>query len=368
MNNFCLALLALATPSLVGAQTVSARPDTVYWASWTSPTNNDHTAGSAGGSIRELGLNVTYRGEVEELSVDYPSWTPSRTFRGGTVGNAPPKKNNAIALQGGYGAVDVITFSQPITNPSLAIWSLGDRLRDPGIEAKFTFNAQEPFTVVAGGGSGEYGGASIYVCPDDPHAVCGKEGNGIVQFSGTYSSITWTNPVYENWYAFTVGAHGLANVLSTISAPAPTGLSASVFIAPPVCLSDKHRLCTPEKSSVESLGGGRYRIRLPANLVVSIPNPDGRRAEVSNAEGKVCWDTSLPETYGCNGPEGNGNLAGATFVSPAGKAGALIVTTEPGRTTLMVNGRSANAIKENDGSLSGFSGHEGYFELDLRIH
>jgi hypothetical protein len=156
-------------------------------------------------------------------------------------------------------------------------------------------------------------------------------------------------------------------VFSSISAPELTGRSTAIFIAPPACLADKHQRCTPDKSSVESLGPGRYHIRLPANLVVSIPNPDGNKVEVSNAAGDVCWDASLPEAYGCNGPEGNGNLAGAAFVSPTGKAGALTVTTEQGRTNLMVNGRSANTIRKPDGSLSGFSGHEGYFDLDVEI-
>ena len=34
----------------------------------------------------------------------------------------------------------------------------------------------------------------------------GVEGNGLIHFPGTYSSISWTNPVFEDYYAFTVGA------------------------------------------------------------------------------------------------------------------------------------------------------------------
>ena len=43
---------------------------------------------------------------------------------------------------------------------------------------------------------------SVYLCGTD--AVCGQEGNGTIQFSGTYTSITWTNPTFEDWYGFTV--------------------------------------------------------------------------------------------------------------------------------------------------------------------
>ena len=33
----------------------------------------------------------------------------------------------------------------------------------------------------------------------------GAEGNGVIQFSGSFTSITFTTPDYENWYGFTVG-------------------------------------------------------------------------------------------------------------------------------------------------------------------
>ena len=45
--------------------------------------------------------------------------------------------------------------------------------------------------------------------PDRPTAlgnnVSGTEGNGTIQFDGTFKSISWTNPDLENWYGFTVG-------------------------------------------------------------------------------------------------------------------------------------------------------------------
>jgi hypothetical protein len=35
--------------------------------------------------------------------------------------------------------------------------------------------------------------------------VSGIEGNGTVEFLGTFSNISWTNPVNEFWYGFNVG-------------------------------------------------------------------------------------------------------------------------------------------------------------------
>jgi len=101
--------------------------------------------------------------------------------------------------------LDTITFSAPVLNPILAIWSLGQG----GVTARFSFTAAEPFTIEGGGATNQFGGSTIFVggaCP--ANAVCGIEGNGVLQFNGTFSSITWTNPVGEEFYAFTIGVTG----------------------------------------------------------------------------------------------------------------------------------------------------------------
>ena len=46
----------------------------------------------------------------------------------------------------------------------------------------------------------------------------GNEGNGLIQFTGTLSTISWTNPVAETWSGFTVGV-----------APVPEPTSVIVF-------------------------------------------------------------------------------------------------------------------------------------------
>jgi hypothetical protein len=129
---------------------------------------------------------------------NYPSWTPTTTFSGGIVGNAPPAANNSIQIEGGVSYTESITFSSPVADPIMAIWSLGQG----GDQASFNFTQSEPFTIVAGGPSAEYGGSSITAVGN---SVFGSEGNGVVQFNGTFSTITFTTPSFENYYAFTVG-------------------------------------------------------------------------------------------------------------------------------------------------------------------
>lgn len=80
-------------------------------------------------------------------------------------------------------------------DPIFAIWSLGQ----PGLAASFFFDVTP--TLMSGGPNSSFGGESIVV---NGNTVSGNEGSGTVQFSGTFSSISWTNS-FENFYAFTVG-------------------------------------------------------------------------------------------------------------------------------------------------------------------
>lgn len=184
---------ALALCVVVGAP--SARAETVTWAAWSAGV-----AGSPGSATGTIGANaVTYSGQTSGLLLDYPSWNPSSSYTGGPVGNAPPAANNSVMIEGGTTDTETITFATPIVDPVMAIWSLGQS----GDPTYFDFNS-EPFTIVAGGPSSEYGGSTITTSGSD--GVVGVEGNGVIQFDGTYSSITFTTPSYEYYYAFTVGS------------------------------------------------------------------------------------------------------------------------------------------------------------------
>ncbi len=169
---------------------VQAAP--ITWNTWTTSTTGTLATFSSGGSSSNLVSN-------------YPSYTPASTFADGSiVDNAPTNTNGIIRLYGGNNNINTISFLAPVIDPVFAIWSLGQG----SIEARFNFIDLTPI-FVAGGPSNEYSGQAITISGND---VLGREGNGTVYFSGTYSSISWTNPVYENWYGFNVGTPGLAPV------------------------------------------------------------------------------------------------------------------------------------------------------------
>ena len=207
---------------------IPASADTFAWTNWTAATPGDAAPGAATGTLastRYGSIAVTYSGQTSGLATQ-PSWGPASTFTGGIVGNAPTP-HNGLALEGGQTYTETITFSQMVTDPAFAIWSLGSS----STPAYFNFTSSEPFNLLGGGPSAEYGGQAIVIAGT---AIDGSEGNGLVQFVGSYSELTFTTPDYENYYALTVGED--ATLTDT-----PPGPSTGV---------------TPEPSSIALLGTG----------------------------------------------------------------------------------------------------------------
>jgi hypothetical protein len=102
----------------------------------------------------------------------------------------------------------------------MAIWSLGN----PGTVTQYVFPTTEIVNIEGGGPSNEYGGSSIYLVTGE-NAITGNEGNGVIEFIGNYSSITFTNPVNETWYGFTLGVAGIAVPVPPTSTPEPAALA-----------------------------------------------------------------------------------------------------------------------------------------------
>jgi hypothetical protein len=185
----------------------TANASLIDWATWGSEVSNP-VAGSAIGTTSS-GVTIAYAGELESVVRGYPSFQPTSSFVGGTVGNAPTPSDGVLQLFGGNsGVTDTITFSKAVINPVLAIWSLGS----PSVTARFDFTNDEPFTIQAGGANAEYGGSSIVQAGN---SILGTEGNGTIQFNGTFNQISWTNPTFENWYGITIGVQAAVPEAST---------------------------------------------------------------------------------------------------------------------------------------------------------
>ena len=197
-------LVASALVMLLGLAVSDAQAATI-WTDWESAS----TSGSATGTLG--GVGVSYAGEVAGAIINGTSniWAPDSSFTGGTVTTSPSVVKDDIRLDGAAGT-NTLTFSSPVQNPVFAIWSLGQ----PGFTASFNFDATP--TLQAGGPNSLHGGGPITVLGN---VVSGNEGNGVVQFSGTFSSISWTDTP-EHFYAFTVGANGPLGPPTAVPEPA----------------------------------------------------------------------------------------------------------------------------------------------------
>jgi len=185
------------------------------WTDWTSFTASTGTNGNGSASGSVGGVGVTYSGELlgaPQTIVNGTStiWSPSTSFVGGTSTVSPSVVGDDLALAGNFTGTNTISFASPVTNPLLATWSLGS-----GVLASFIFQNATP-TFEVGGPNSQFGGSAITV---NGNTVSGREGNGVVQFTGTFSSISWTDTP-EFFYAFTVGVNG-----PTSAVPEPTSLS-----------------------------------------------------------------------------------------------------------------------------------------------
>lgn len=181
------------------ATAVQAVP--IAWTDWTT-ANATSASGTAGG------VGVSFSGNINPAAqtaggTNYWAVNPS-IYTAPGIDNGPPD-SDIIRLTGGTGTgVQTITFSAPVTNPVMAILSLGQ----PGVIVDYDFDA--PFDV-RNFGPGFFGGpGTLTELPGD--ILRGVEGHGIIEFIGTFTSISWTIPTAEFWHGFQIGIPGIARV------------------------------------------------------------------------------------------------------------------------------------------------------------
>jgi hypothetical protein len=170
------------------------------WTTWKSWDGNN--PGTVVGTIvidkREI--TVTYTGEVDFVQlqgngINY--YLPKSTFRCATVPNAP-RGGNIIAISG-TADPHTFTFSAPVKNPVMAIVSLGE----PGLPVDYNFTARPKILIQ--GPEKYFGGGNDRLKIINKKTLEGSEGDGLVQFKGKFTSLSWTVGSGEYWNGFTLG-------------------------------------------------------------------------------------------------------------------------------------------------------------------
>lgn len=194
---------------------------------------------------------------------------------------------------------------------------LGFRLKDGKVhEARIRY--QPPVMTVA-----LDGGEPLLRKAVDVRTVVDAEGKAYVGFTAS------TGNGYEN--------HDILGWRYEALAPQVDSqmfqVESSIRYALSGCMAGKN-LCTPAKAQVTQAGEGRYHVVLPGHVErgTSIPNAEGRRARIENAQGWVCWDVAAAN--GCAAP-----------------AEALQVNTEQGRTHFWVRGPEGRSMAKSEGAF-----------------
>ncbi|HZX25540.1 MAG TPA: PEPxxWA-CTERM sorting domain-containing protein [Telluria sp.] len=177
--------LALAAPLAASAQHVN-------WTQWTPASTATGTTTYNGNP-----LTVEYTGQMNGLDFDASYFSNTASFTNAEVENTPGA-NGSVRMSGGTTPVNHIHLSAPVTNPYLALYSVGQ----PNVGVHFDFDAGTSITILSQG-AGHWGGGTLML--ETPTSVLGYEGNGILRLNGTYSDIYFTTPNYEYYYGFTLG-------------------------------------------------------------------------------------------------------------------------------------------------------------------
>lgn len=195
-----------------------ARAAAISWIDWNpgavvtttnAPLRNN---GSAAGSMTFGGTTVTasYAGDLY-----YESETAVIFFHGHT---------DEIRL---FGSNDPsfrhqITFSQPVTNLTMDIYSLGQA----GIPITMTFFGVLNGVTSSAIPSTAFGGPTAFTGVGT-NAITGEESSGYLLFTGTFDRLEFSTSGQEEYYSFALGAESVA----AIPEPGSTALAAGVVAA-----------------------------------------------------------------------------------------------------------------------------------------
>lgn len=270
-------LAVLIFISAVGVQWANAQSVTVNWMNWNAPTSYPSTNSSpffnyASGATGQLTLpngtvvTVTMTGEVIQRSCfssdscsSFDWLSVEGTTAPYTSANVPslPPTNDMIAQTGYVDPAHTLTFSQNVSNVVMNIFSLGGFQK-----SEYTFDQE--FEILSQDPRCNPNNAIQYCLSKDPNnskTLIGYEGNGTIQFTGTYSSITWTVSVPEFYSGFNIGVSSAGS--EPPPPPPPPG--------PPCSVVDGRTLTETQwnsKGSFNPLSQHWFGEKFPSGLIV----------------------------------------------------------------------------------------------------
>ena len=184
----------------------------ILWADWQSQTGGAR----ADGVVGTIAVSVT--GPLSPTPLLGPESEPNywaafpSSYAAPTAGvpTAPTARDMIRVSGGATPTVYTLTFSQPVTNPVMAIASLGA----PPTPTRFDFGSQP--VVLLHQGPGAWGAGTL---TQIGNSLEGREGNGVIRLSGTMTQIVMTMPTPEVWTGFTVGIEASGSPVPPVANP-----------------------------------------------------------------------------------------------------------------------------------------------------
>jgi hypothetical protein len=176
------------------------------------------------------GIAVTYSGQVDgktqvgNLGIQY--WTEyGHDLPYTPVTATLPTRTDIVALSDA--GSHTIRFAQPVLDPVMLICSLGQD------QFPVTYSFDQTATVLSAGWSywNQSTGQLGSLANSGTQVVVGREGAGVIGFSGLVSSITWTTDKPEYWHGITLAV-----------VPEPTTMIAGALLLLPFGVQGIRRL------------------------------------------------------------------------------------------------------------------------------
>lgn len=220
MNKQCHALLALGLGLAAFSAQVSATPVITDW-------SNSYTTGASGAATGNLGgITVNFSGDVRDVEQNHATMFDNTNpgYGGQTVFTPNLDVSDAVTTWGATGVTNTITFSSAVVNPIIWINSLGrGGAWDPSTYVQ-SWTFASPFTVLSSLYVPVAESANPYQMTQSGNTLIGQEGHGSIQFTGSFTSLSWTSNKLEQSAFFQVGYD--TSVVPAVPEPASLALLA----------------------------------------------------------------------------------------------------------------------------------------------
>ena len=188
MKKHIIALVITGFFGFLSIQNAAAIP----WIDWETTSSGSLTVGST-----SIGVSMTGN-PIALVNGDYyyNNGNTGGTSPSGTYGGLAPSDLIQVNAGGSY----TLTFEEAIINPYIALVSVGRSY------LPITYDFNDPFSVISSGSN--YWGYTGYSTSGDDFT--GREFNGVLQFAGTFSSISFGIGPNEYWHGFNFGVEDVA--------------------------------------------------------------------------------------------------------------------------------------------------------------